>query len=162
MWHLVCLIWWRMERSMQLVWRPTYPTIHEIKQFHLSDVPLVWQPKNWTKVFPNDLYWFHLCYIHSSCPYDPLNKIMCFVSFTLKVGTSSNFSNSMLETLRVLRKWCTFSVLKTLRQWWCLFSGLKTLRVVRKQRSPFFSIKNFKSRKAVVEFSLSFKSFKSR
>ena len=35
-----------MERSMQLVWRPTYLTIHEIKQFHLSDVPLVWQPKN--------------------------------------------------------------------------------------------------------------------
>ena len=26
---------------MQLVWRPTYPTIHEIKQYHLSDVPLV-------------------------------------------------------------------------------------------------------------------------
>ena len=87
---------------------------------------------------------------------------MCFVSFTLKVGTSSNFSNSMLETLRVLRKWCTFSVLKTLRQWWCLFSGLKTLRVVRKQWSPFFSIKNFKSHKAVVEVSLSFKNFKSR
>ena len=87
---------------------------------------------------------------------------MCFVSFTLKVGTSSNFSNSMLETLRVLRKWwSTFSVLKTLRQWWCLFSGLKTLRVIRKQRSPFFSIKNFKSGKAVVEFPLSFKNFKS-
>ena len=87
---------------------------------------------------------------------------MCFVSFTLKVGTSSNFSNSMLETLRVLRKWwSTFSLLKTLRQWWCLFSGLKTLRVIRKQRSPFFSIKNFKSGKAVVEFPLSFKNFKS-
>ena len=39
--HLVCLICWGMERSMQLVWRPTYPTIPEIKQFHLPDVPLV-------------------------------------------------------------------------------------------------------------------------
>ena len=26
---------------MQLVWRPTYPTIHETKQFHLSNVPFV-------------------------------------------------------------------------------------------------------------------------
>ena len=39
--HLVCLIWWRMKRSMQLVWCPTCSTIHEIKQFHLSDVQLV-------------------------------------------------------------------------------------------------------------------------
>ena len=70
---------------------------------------------------------------------------------------------SMLETLRVLRKWWSpFSVLKTLRQWCCLFSGLKTSRVVRMQQSPFFSIKNFKSCKAVVEFSLSFKNFKIR
>ena len=52
--------------------------------------------------------------------------------------------------------------LKTLRQWWCLFPRLKTLRVVRKQWSPFFSIKSFKSCKGVVEFSLAFKSFKSR
>ena len=42
------------------------------------------------------------------------------------------------------------------------FSVLKTVRVVRKQWSPFFSIKNFKGRKVVVEFSLSFKTFKSR
>ena len=34
--------------------------------------------------------------------------------------------------------------------------------VVRKWWSPFFSIKNFKSRKAVVELFLSFKSFKRR
>ena len=33
--YLPCLIWWRMERSMQLVWRS------EIKQFHLADEPLV-------------------------------------------------------------------------------------------------------------------------
>ena len=26
---------------MQLVWRPTYPAIHEIKQFHSSNVPFV-------------------------------------------------------------------------------------------------------------------------
>ena len=39
--HLLCLIWWRMERSMELVQRSTCPTIHEIKQFHLSNVPLV-------------------------------------------------------------------------------------------------------------------------
>ena len=38
----------------------------------------------------------------------------------------------------------------------------KTLKVIIKQWSPFFSIKNFQSRKAVVEFSLSFKSFNSR
>ena len=70
---------------------------------------------------------------------------------------------SMLETLRVLRNWWSpFSVFKSLRQWWCIFSGLQTLRVVRKQRSPVFSIKNFKSCKAVVELSLSFKNFKSR
>ena len=25
------------------------------------------------------LYWFHLCCMHSSCTYDPLNKVMCFV-----------------------------------------------------------------------------------
>ena len=24
---------------MQLVWRPTFPTIHEIKHFHLFDLP---------------------------------------------------------------------------------------------------------------------------
>ena len=64
------------------------------------------------------------------------------------------------KTLRVLRKWWSpFSLSKTLRQWWSLCSRL---RVVIKPRSPFFCIKNFKSRKAMVEFSLSFKSFKSR
>ena len=30
------------------------------------------------------------------------------------------------------------------------------------QQSPFFSIKNFKNRKAKVEFSLNFKNFKNR
>ena len=84
-----------------------------------------------------------------------------------KIKTLKNLKEVMepflnVKTLRVPRKWWRpFSVLKTLRQWWCLFSGLKTLRVVKKQRSPFFSIKNFKSRKAVVEFYLSFKRFKS-
>ena len=52
----------------------------------------------------------------------------------------------MLKTLRVLSKW------------WTPFSVLKTLRLM----ASFFKIKTFKSRKAVVEFSLSFKSFKSR
>ena len=32
--------WWWKERSMQIVWRLTCPTIHKIK-FHLSDIPLV-------------------------------------------------------------------------------------------------------------------------
>ena len=36
---------WCKERSMQLVWCPTCPTIHEIN-FHLFETPLVWQPKN--------------------------------------------------------------------------------------------------------------------
>ena len=45
--RLVFLIWWRIERSMEHVWRPTCPTIHETKQFHLSHVSLVWQPKSW-------------------------------------------------------------------------------------------------------------------
>ena len=53
--QLVCLIWWRMERFMQLVWRPTCPIVCEIKQFHFRE------PKNPTYVFQNDLYWFHLC-----------------------------------------------------------------------------------------------------
>ena len=44
--------WWWREKSMQLVWCPTCLTIHELKQFHLSDVPLVWQPKNPTLAFP--------------------------------------------------------------------------------------------------------------
>ena len=41
------------------------------------------------------------------------------------------------------------------------FLALKTLKVVRKWRSPFFSIKNVKSHKAVMGFFLSFRSFKS-
>ena len=75
--------------SMELVWRPTCPTINDIMKFHLSDVPLVWQRNLRYKfsptIYTNQKFWFHLCYIHSSCPYDPLNKIMCFVlaNFTL-------------------------------------------------------------------------------
>ena len=42
------------------------------------------------------------------------------------------------------------------------FPGLKTLRFVIKQQSPFSNIKSFKRHKAVVEFSLSFKSFNRR
>ena len=41
------------------------------------------------------------------------------------------------------------------------FSALINLKVVRKWRSPFFSIKNFNSHNAVVEFFFSFKSCKS-
>ena len=42
------------------------------------------------------------------------------------------------------------------------FLALITVKVRRKWRSPFFSIKNFKSRQAVMESFFSFKSFKSR
>ena len=52
----------------------------------------------------------------------------------------------------------SFFVIKNLKTVMVSFFRIKDL-VVRKQRSPFFSIKNFK---AVVEFSLSFKHFKSR
>ena len=45
--------------------------------------------------------------------------------------------------------------------WWRAISALVTLKVVRKWRRPFFSIKNLKSCKAVMEFFLSFRSFKS-
>ena len=41
-------------------------------------------------------------------------------------------------------------------------AALITVKVVRKWRCPFFSIKNFKSRQAVMEFFLSFRSFKRR
>ena len=41
------------------------------------------------------------------------------------------------------------------------FLFIITLRVIRKWRSLFFSVKNLKSRKAVMEFSCSFKSFRS-
>ena len=48
------------------------------------------------------------------------------------------------------------------RKWWSSISALITLKVVRKWRSrPFFSVKNFNSCKVVMEFFLSFKSFKS-
>ena len=44
---------------MQLVWRPTYPTIHETKQFHLSNVPFVWQAKScsrWSSLIINMIW----------------------------------------------------------------------------------------------------------
>ena len=52
---------------MQLVWHPACQTIHEMKQFHLHDVRLVWQPKTRHKFSPttdtNQKFWYHLCYI---------------------------------------------------------------------------------------------------
>ena len=44
---------------MRAAWSPAYPTdncpkIHKIKLIYLSNVPLVHQPKNPTKVFPDD------------------------------------------------------------------------------------------------------------
>ena len=43
------------EKSMQLNWRLTCATVHGINHFHSSDVPLIWQAKNTTKNFLNDL-----------------------------------------------------------------------------------------------------------
>ena len=37
----------------------------------------------------------------------------------------------------------SFFGIKNIKTVWCLFSGLKVLRVVRKQRSPFFSTAKF-------------------
>ena len=72
---------------------------------------------------------------------------------------------SKLKPSRVSRKKrVLFQYLKTLRivrKWWNSFSALITLKVVRKWRIPFFSIKNVNFRKAVMEFFLSFRSFKS-
>ena len=44
---------------MQLVWWPTYPTIHEIKQFYLPNVPPVWQAKSrsrWSSLIINIIW----------------------------------------------------------------------------------------------------------
>ena len=49
----------------------------------------------------------------------------------------------------------SFFGIKTLRQRWCSLSVLKTVRIVRKWWSPFFSIKNFRSSKVVMKFFLS-------
>ena len=100
--HSVCLIWGRgsffwgrrrdfyrkqkkqgfdwKEKSMQLVWRLTCPTIYGIKHFHLSDVPLIWQ----TKFSPmtHKLKVLVSFGRHSSCHYGPLNKVMCFRSIS--------------------------------------------------------------------------------
>ena len=68
------------------------PIIHEFKQaqqfmklssficltYHLSD-NLKIRHKFSPTTYTNQKFWFHLCYIHYTCPYDPLNKIMCFV-----------------------------------------------------------------------------------
>ena len=51
--------------------------------YHLSD-NLKISHKCCPTTYTNQTFCFHLCCIHSSCPYDPLNKIMCFalVDFT--------------------------------------------------------------------------------
>ena len=45
--------------------------------YHLSDNLKIHKFSPTT--YSNQEFWFLLCYIHSSCCYNPLNKIMCFV-----------------------------------------------------------------------------------
>ena len=67
--------------------------------------------------------------------------------------------------MKTLKQWrCPFPILKTLRivrKWWSSCSALIILKVVKKWRSPFFNVKNVNGQGAVIEFFLSFKSFKS-
>ena len=49
---------------MQIVWRPTCPTIHEIKQFHFSDVSLPDNLKNIMSVFSKVLYYRGFCWLY--------------------------------------------------------------------------------------------------
>ena len=46
--------------------------------YHLSD-NLKIRHKFSPTTYANQELWFHLCYIHSSCRYNPLNNIMCFI-----------------------------------------------------------------------------------
>ena len=46
--------------------------------YHLSNNLKIYHKFSPT-IYTNQMFWFHLCYMHSSCSYDPLNKIMCFV-----------------------------------------------------------------------------------
>ena len=72
---------------MQLVWRPTCSTIHEIKRFHLFDEPLVWQPKKPFSVFQKGLYYRGFCWlcIARRCQFyiDKIQK--CTIVFKLKI-----------------------------------------------------------------------------
>ena len=46
--------------------------------YHLSE-NLKIRDKFYSTTYADQTFWFHLCCMHSSCPYSPLNKIMCFV-----------------------------------------------------------------------------------
>ena len=87
--HSVCLIQrrdlffgdrWRDPHNLsciQLVQQLMKLKIFICLTYHLSD-NLKIQHKFSPATYYNQKFWFHLCYIHSSCPYNPLNKIICF------------------------------------------------------------------------------------
>ena len=66
--------------DLQLTRQFNFPTVRKIKQFHLSDVPLVHQPKNPTHIFPDD----------------PRIKIYDSVSWTIHVFLRSFKQNYVL------------------------------------------------------------------
>ena len=53
--------------------------------YHLSD-NLKLRHKFSSTTYTNQEFWFHLCYMHSSCRYSPLNKIRCFVLVSSNLG----------------------------------------------------------------------------
>ena len=75
---------WKVD-TMELAWHLTCPTIHGIKHFYSSDVPVVWQTKIWCKfsAMTHKLKVLVSFVQHSSCPYGPLNKVMRFVKVNL-------------------------------------------------------------------------------
>ena len=93
--HSVCLMqqrdvffWWRMERSMQLVWSPQLA--RQLKKLN-SFICLTYQLSEYLKTrhkfspttYNNQKFYFHLCYIHSLRPYDPLNKLCALFQLIL-------------------------------------------------------------------------------
>ena len=75
----VSFFWWWRER---FVWRPTSRQFMKLN----SCICLTWSLPDNLKIrhkftpttYSNQTFWFHLCMLHSLCPYNLLSTIMCF------------------------------------------------------------------------------------
>ena len=76
--------------------------------YHLSNNLKIYHKFSPT-IYTNQMFWFHLCYMHSSCSYDPLNKIMCFVllNFT-KVFQKRFYSILLVMHGKCIGRQCCF------------------------------------------------------
>ena len=80
--------------------------------YHLSDNVKL-RRKFSPTTYTNQEFWFHLCYVHSSCCYNSLNKIMCFI---LVNSTLSFLERILLQKIllvmhqKLIGRWCRTAI----------------------------------------------------